>query len=278
MLPPRTVGGQVLTRLLARYSLSLNSRDALLSSIGLTRSEESELSQPRVVRWMEKSVPEGSSATDSTERGGASVVDIGASAAGKRSVRQKDALLPSPASASYVRCGRCAQSRGCQHFRDCSNRGDRLEDRRSLAREAAQVCRRFNRETIRDSPSRSSRPTRFARSRATRRRRGRTLCHARSKERLEFARRDEVTASAIGSELKQQLGVVLHPRTVEQLLKELCSKKTRRAGTAQATIPRGTTAGHRTVRRSTSSASGNERRTSSARSSPSKVWATEHLQ
>ena len=40
-----------------------------------------------------------------------------------------------------------------------------------------------------------------------------------------FERRDEVTASEIGSELKQELEVVLHPRTVEKLLKELRAKK-----------------------------------------------------
>ncbi len=34
-----------------------------------------------------------------------------------------------------------------------------------------------------------------------------------------------VTASEIGTELKQELGVVLHPRTIEKILKELRSKK-----------------------------------------------------
>jgi len=42
----------------------------------------------------------------------------------------------------------------------------------------------------------------------------------------QFERRDEVTASEIVYELKQQLGVVFHPRTVEKLIKELRSKKT----------------------------------------------------
>jgi transposase len=37
--------------------------------------------------------------------------------------------------------------------------------------------------------------------------------------------RDTVTASEIGTELKQELGVVLHPRTIEKVLKELRSKK-----------------------------------------------------
>ena len=37
--------------------------------------------------------------------------------------------------------------------------------------------------------------------------------------------RDTVTASEIGAELKQELGVVLHPRTIEKVLKELRSKK-----------------------------------------------------
>ena len=41
----------------------------------------------------------------------------------------------------------------------------------------------------------------------------------------QFERRDEVTASAIGPELKHQLGIVLHPRTIEKLLKQLRSKK-----------------------------------------------------
>jgi transposase len=41
----------------------------------------------------------------------------------------------------------------------------------------------------------------------------------------QFERGDEVTASEIRSELKQQLGVVFHPRTVEKLVKELRSKK-----------------------------------------------------
>ena len=41
----------------------------------------------------------------------------------------------------------------------------------------------------------------------------------------QFERRDEVTASEIGDELKQHLGVVFHPRTVEKLIKELRSKK-----------------------------------------------------
>jgi transposase len=41
----------------------------------------------------------------------------------------------------------------------------------------------------------------------------------------QFERREEVTASEIGDELKQHLGVVFHPRTVEKLIKELRSKK-----------------------------------------------------
>ncbi len=41
----------------------------------------------------------------------------------------------------------------------------------------------------------------------------------------QFERRDEVTASELGSELKQHLGVILHPRTIEKLLKQLRSKK-----------------------------------------------------
>lgn len=41
----------------------------------------------------------------------------------------------------------------------------------------------------------------------------------------QLERRDEVTASELGSELKQELEVVLHPRTIEKLLKELRSKK-----------------------------------------------------
>jgi transposase len=40
-----------------------------------------------------------------------------------------------------------------------------------------------------------------------------------------FERGDEVTASEVGSELKQEFEVVLHPRTIEKLLKELRSKK-----------------------------------------------------
>ena len=47
---------------------------------------------------------------------------------------QGHAVLPSPASASYFRHGRRSQSRGRQHFRDCSDRRDCLEHRRSLAR------------------------------------------------------------------------------------------------------------------------------------------------
>jgi transposase len=41
----------------------------------------------------------------------------------------------------------------------------------------------------------------------------------------QLERRDEVTASELGSELKQEFEVVLHPRTIEKLLKELRSKK-----------------------------------------------------
>ena len=41
----------------------------------------------------------------------------------------------------------------------------------------------------------------------------------------QFERRDEVTASELGSELKHHLGVILHPRTIEKLLKQLRSKK-----------------------------------------------------
>ena len=38
-------------------------------------------------------------------------------------------------------------------------------------------------------------------------------------------RRDELTAEQIGSELKKELGVVLHMRTIEKLVKEIRSKK-----------------------------------------------------
>jgi transposase len=41
----------------------------------------------------------------------------------------------------------------------------------------------------------------------------------------QFERRDEATASELGAELKQEFEVVLHPRTIEKLLKELRSKK-----------------------------------------------------
>lgn len=41
----------------------------------------------------------------------------------------------------------------------------------------------------------------------------------------QLAGSDDVTASAIGSKLKHELGIVVHPRTIEKLLKELRSKK-----------------------------------------------------
>jgi len=41
----------------------------------------------------------------------------------------------------------------------------------------------------------------------------------------QFQRRDELTAEQIGSELKKELRVVLHTRTIEKLVKEIRSKK-----------------------------------------------------
>ncbi len=50
---------------------------------------------------------------------------------------ERHALLPSPTSKSYFRCGHRSQSRGCQHFRDFPDRRDCLEHRRPLAREGS---------------------------------------------------------------------------------------------------------------------------------------------
>jgi transposase len=41
----------------------------------------------------------------------------------------------------------------------------------------------------------------------------------------QIQRGDELTAEQIGSALKKQLGVVLHTRTIEKLVKEIRSKK-----------------------------------------------------
>ncbi len=50
---------------------------------------------------------------------------------------ERHALLPSPTSKSYFRCGHRSQSRGYQHFRDFPDRRDCLEHRRPLAREGS---------------------------------------------------------------------------------------------------------------------------------------------
>ncbi len=50
---------------------------------------------------------------------------------------ERHALLPSPTSKSYFRCGHRSQSRGCQHFRDFPDQRDCLEHRRPLAREGS---------------------------------------------------------------------------------------------------------------------------------------------
>lgn len=53
----------------------------------------------------------------------------------------------------------------------------------------------------------------------------------------QFERHDGVTASELGSELKQQFGIVLHLRTIEKLLKELRSKKNSREPFARTSAP-----------------------------------------
>ena len=72
----------------------------------------------------------------STERCLGNVAATGVSGAERHSLRPGGiTVIPSPASKGDFRRGGRPQSRGRQHLRDCSCRRDRLEHRRSLARE-----------------------------------------------------------------------------------------------------------------------------------------------
>ena len=84
---------------------------------------------------------------------------------------ERHALLPSPTSKSYFRWGHCSQSRGCQHFRDFPDRRDCLEQSPAGSRRQPKCVVDSITEGSPASLPKSFKPTSFARSRATRRRR-----------------------------------------------------------------------------------------------------------
>ena len=61
---------------------------------------------------------------------------------------QGHAVLPSPASKSSIRRGGGSQSRGGQHFRDCSGRGNCLNTVARWLEQAADVCGGFNQSRL----------------------------------------------------------------------------------------------------------------------------------